>query len=85
MQKDNLSVDQKSDIYAAGLPKILEIIGTLDDPYGKFAPSTVWRITKGDHGFVKDKIIEDRGKHVLSGVTTARHDLKTGRLFLGGG
>ena len=84
MPVDNLSVDKNGDIYAAGLPKVLEIMGTMQDPFGKDAPSTVWRIKKGLKGYTVDKVIEDAEKKVLSGVTTARHDAKTGRLFMGG-
>ncbi|KAF4629818.1 hypothetical protein G7Y89_g8324 [Cudoniella acicularis] len=83
MPVDNLSIDAKGDIYAAGMPKLLEFVGTLDDPFGKVAPSTVWRISRGKEGFVKEKIVEDGEMRVLSGVTTARHDVKTGRLFMG--
>ncbi|RDL37023.1 uncharacterized protein BP5553_04456 [Venustampulla echinocandica] len=80
---DSLAVYKKGDIYAAGLPKFLEIIGTMDDPFGKDAPSTVWRITRDVNGYTAEKILEDKEKRILSGVTTARHDVKTRRLSMG--
>jgi hypothetical protein len=84
MPVDNLAVDSKGDIYAAGMPKILELMETLDDPFNKFALSTVFRISKSPKGYVHEKVVEDKERRVLSGVGTARHDAKTGRIFMGG-
>ena len=85
MPADNLAVDATGDIYAAGLPKLLDIVHSMDDPFGIEAPSTIWRISKTSSGYETKKVLEDRDKEILSGVTTARHDAKTGRLFVGGG
>ena len=84
MPADNLAVDARGDIYAAGLPKLLDIVRSMDDPFGMEAPSTIWRISKSNSGREVKKVLEDCDKKVLSGVTTARHDAKTGRLFMGG-
>ena len=84
MPADNLAVDANGAIYAAGLPKLLDIVSSMDDPFGIEPPSTIWRITKAKSSYEVQKVLEDRDKRVLSGVTTARHDVKTGRLFMGG-
>lgn len=84
MPADNLAVDANGDIYAAGLPKLLDIVRSMDDPFGIEPASTIWRISKTESGYETQKVVEDRDTKVLSGVTTARHDVKTGRLFMGG-
>ncbi|KAF2492202.1 serum paraoxonase/arylesteras-like protein [Lophium mytilinum] len=84
MPVDNLAVDAKGDIYAAGLPKVRGIVASVADPFNRQSPSTVWRISRTAEGYRTEKIIEDRDKRVLSGVSVARHDVKTGRLFMGG-
>jgi hypothetical protein len=84
MPTDNIAVDANGALYVAGLPKLLDIVRSMNDPFGIEPPSTVWRITKTDSGYETQKVIEDRDKKVMSGVTTARHDTKTGRLFMGG-
>lgn len=84
MPVDNLAVDANGDIYAAGLPKLLDLVATMDDPFGKDAPSTIWRISKTTTGYKTEKVLEDKDKRVISGVTSARHDVKTGRIFMGG-
>jgi len=84
MPTDNIAVDANGALYVAGLPKLLDIIRSMDDPFGIEPPSTVWRITKTKSGYETQKVLEDRDKKVISGVTTARHDVKTGRLFMGG-
>ena len=84
MPADNLAVDANGAIYVAGLPKLLDIVQSMDDPFGIEPASTIWRISRTESGYKTQKVVEDRDKIVLSGVTTARHDVKTGRLFMGG-
>ena len=84
MPVDNLAVDRNGDIWAAGMPKALDVIASLDDPFGKTAPSTVFKITKTDTGYTSVKIIEDKEMKVLTGVTVARHDVQSRRMFFGG-
>jgi hypothetical protein len=85
---DNLSEDANGDIFAAVFPKPLEALSHFDDPELKtYATATVLRIRKdkkGKGGYIWDKILEDRDRAVLGGVTTVIHDAKTGRLFLSG-
>jgi hypothetical protein len=84
MPVDNLAVDSRGVIYAAGLPKLVAIMGSMADPFSLESPSTIWKITQSKTGYITQKILEDSDTEVLSGVTTARHDAKTGRLFMGG-
>jgi hypothetical protein len=88
---DNISPDANGDIYAAAFPIMMKTFKGLADPYGETSPSTVIRIRKtvaneldGEARYVVEKIIEDREGEIISGATTVRHDVKTGRLFIGG-
>jgi len=84
MPLDNLSVDSNGDIYAAGFPKMLAMMQGFDDPVNSRAPSTVIRARKTASGWKVEKVIEDRDGEVLPAATSVVHDVKTGRLFLGG-
>ncbi|KAF2193273.1 calcium-dependent phosphotriesterase [Zopfia rhizophila CBS 207.26] len=80
---DNVATDAKGDLYAAGFPNLFQAMGAIEKPFENTSPSTIFRIRKTKAGYQVDKVLEDRDSKVLSGVTTARHDVKTGRLFLG--
>jgi arylesterase / paraoxonase len=80
---DNLAADAKGDIYAACFPKVLEVMAVVDDPFQKTATVTVLRIKKVADGYRVEKVLEDGNKKVLSMATTATHDAKTGRIFMG--
>ncbi|KAE8845779.1 hypothetical protein HRS9139_00346 [Pyrenophora teres f. teres] len=85
MPLDNISPDAKGDMYAAGFPDLIQSGKGFDDPYNETSPVTIWRIRKGGEGQVGysvEKVIEDAEGRVLSGSTTVRHDVKTGRLFV---
>ena len=84
MPVDNLSVDKDGDIYAAAFPDPLTLLKSLDDPYNLDAPSTIWRIRKIGSKYEIHKVIEDKEAKTMGGATIARHDVKTGRLFIGG-
>jgi arylesterase/paraoxonase len=85
MGADNLSVDSNGDIWVAGIPKVLELMGTLDDPLNGLATSTIFKIHKtGDGSYEVTKMLEDGEKKVLSSATTAIFDVRTRRLFIGG-
>jgi hypothetical protein len=93
MPLDNISPDANGDMYVAGFPNLLQSVKGLGDPYNEISPATIWRIRKtvdAGKGGVKsvdyrvEKVIEDREGKVLSGSTTVRHDVKTGRLFVSG-
>lgn len=86
MPIDNLSMDQKGDVYAAAFPKILKVVEAFKDPYGKGFPSTIWRIRRLGLGmdYEVKKVLEDGATKVMQGATVVRHDTRTGRLFMGG-
>lgn len=94
MPVDNLSVDLRSgDLYAAAFPDVLKLLKSFKDPYHVDSPTTVWRIRKrsgekagsgSGSAYEVKKILEDKEAKVVGGATIARHDSKTGRLFIGG-
>ena len=91
MPLDNISPDANGDIYASGFPNLYQSGKGFDDPYNEISPVTIWRISKrldggiGHKGAYRvEKVIEDGEARVLSGSTTVRHDVKTGRLFVSG-
>jgi hypothetical protein len=89
---DNISPDANGDLYAAAFPIAMKTLKGMADPYGKTTPSTVIRISKAVENefddaqarYVVEKVIEDKEGEIISGATTVRHDVKTGRLFIGG-
>lgn len=86
MPVDNLSIDRNGDIYAAGIPKLLKVLDAFKKPYETRSPSTIWRLRRLGLGldYEVGKILEDREARIMRGLTVAVHDVKTGRLFLGG-
>ena len=84
MPIDNLSVDKRGDIYAVAFPDSLKLLRSLDDPYNLDAPSTIWRIRKMGSSYNIHKVLEDKEAKIMGSATVARHDVKTGRLFIGG-
>lgn len=99
MPIDNLSVDANGDIFVAEFPQGLKVIQEIKNVVGALLPSTVWQIRRvsSEHdGKLNDKkgsignyrvwkVLEDRDAKVLpNAMTTAVHDAKTGRIFLGG-
>ena len=84
MPIDNLSLDKNGDIYAAAFPKALKFIKSLSAPYDIDSPSTIWRIRRVGNKHEVTKVLEDKEAKILGGATVARHDVKTGRLFMGG-
>ena len=84
MPVDNLSVDRNGDIYAAAFPKILTLLDSFKDPHHVDSPSTIWRIRKVGSRYEVTKTLEDREAKTMGGATVARHDAKSGMLFIGG-
>ena len=89
MPMDNLSVDEKGDIYSAGFPDILQFVRSNRNPFAINSPATVWRFRRlvgagGKVTYLQEKVVEDREARGISGATIAVHDTRTGRLFLGG-
>jgi hypothetical protein len=86
---DNVSPDARGDLYVAGFPDFLTALAGLADPHHKSVPSTILRIRKTVDvenrkvDYRVEKVLEDKEGRILSGATTVRHDVKTGRLFMG--
>lgn len=82
---DNLSEDQDGNLWAAILPRGIEIMKQSTDPHNYFPSSSVFKVSRDAGGkFITEKVIEDSEGRVLPGTTTVVHDARTGRLFLGG-
>lgn len=90
MPIDNLSVDADGDIFAAAFPKALKMVAALDNPE-LTVPSTVWRIRKicttkpsSKPQYEVTKVLEDAHGVMFPAATTARHDVRTGSLWISG-
>lgn len=82
---DNLSEDQDGTIWAAIIPRGIEILKQSKDPHQYFPSSSVFKFSRNSGGkLIVEKVLEDKDGSVLPGTTTVVHDIKTGRLFLGG-
>ena len=93
MPSDNLAVDANGDIYVAAFPKALEMVASTEDPWNINPPATIFRIrpvpwaigkAQGKPEYEVTKVLEDKVGLIVSGVTTVRHDVRTGRLWMGG-
>ena len=82
---DNLSEDKDGTLWAAVLPKGIEIMKQANDPHHYFPSSSAFKLSRGKNGkFITEKVLEDSDGSVLPGTTTVVHDARTGRLFLSG-
>jgi hypothetical protein len=90
MPLDNIAPDAHGDLYVAGFPDLRKVMKAMADPRNVDAPSTLLRIRKTVDVERKkveyrvEKVLEDREGRVVSGATTVRHDVRTGRLWIGG-
>jgi hypothetical protein len=90
MPLDNISPDARGDLYVAGFPDLRKTMASMKDPRNVDSPSTLLRIRKTVDvekrkvDYRVEKVLEDREGRVVSGATTVRHDVKTGRLWIGG-
>jgi len=97
MPLDNLAVDANGDMWVPGFPDAWSFMRWLANPLEEAAASTLMRVSEirdwnrdevRTTEYIKakykvDKMLEDREMKVVSGITTVRHDVKTGRLFMG--
>ncbi|KAL2278407.1 hypothetical protein FJTKL_14502 [Diaporthe vaccinii] len=82
---DNLSEDQDGTLWAAILPRGIEIMKQAANPHHYFPSSSVFRLSRDKGGkFITEKVLEDSDGSVLPGTTTVVHDARTRKLFLGG-
>lgn len=85
MPVDNLSMDSNGEIWAAGTPKMFELIDSIGDPFKKRTPATVFKIRKTSVGkYETTKALEDGEAKFVNGATVASFDAATERLFIGG-
>ncbi|KAF2676882.1 calcium-dependent phosphotriesterase [Lentithecium fluviatile CBS 122367] len=93
MPLDNLAVDANGDLWVPGAPDFWSLMRWVEHPLVEPAKVAVLRVKKvggwknsgkGNTEYVVEKMLEDGEVKVLSGITTVRHDVKTGRLFMGG-
>ena len=83
MPLDNISPDLNGDLWVAGFPSMFKMMKAFEHPFEYDSPSTIFRIKKMPAAYRVDKLLEDDEGKIVSGVTTVRHDVKTGRLFMG--
>ena len=85
MPLDNLSVDSSGDIWAAGIPRMLELVEAITEPFHKTTPSAIFKISKTkDNEYEVERVLADGDGEVIGGATTAIFDRPTNRLFIGG-
>lgn len=84
MPLDNLALDASGDLWIPGFPNGAQLMKWVEDPVKNKSPATIWKIKKLDGVYQWEKVLEDREASILNGITTVRHDVKTGQLFLGG-
>lgn len=91
MPLDNLAADANGDIWVPGFPHFSSLMKWMENPLEKPNKITVLKISKRG-GWHKDNVLEytvktmleDVDARVVTSITTVRHDVKTGRLFMGG-
>lgn len=85
MPLDNIAIDLNGDLWVPGFPDGFQLLKWMEDPPNARLPATVWKIKTAENGeFEVKKIVEDAEARVLNAVTVVRHDVATGRLFMGG-
>ncbi|KAJ8112275.1 hypothetical protein OPT61_g5320 [Boeremia exigua] len=88
MPLDNISPDARGDLWVPGFPSTMKTLKAMQNPYEQSSPATVFRIKKvevdGKLDYEVQKVIEDGEARVIDGATTVVHDVKSGKLFLGG-
>ncbi|KAL1750399.1 hypothetical protein FB107DRAFT_294602 [Schizophyllum commune] len=81
---DNLTVDKRGTVWAAGFPKGADLISKhIPDPLNNPSASTAVRVSCGDGKCTIDKPFESDGSNNIgSGSTTVAYDAERKRLFL---
>jgi len=91
---DNISMDNKGELYAAAFPQTYKWSQSSKDPFNVDVPSTIFHIQPAGWNKAKkgqpstkaysvEKVFEDDGS-TLPGSTVVVHDARTGRYFMGG-
>jgi hypothetical protein len=88
MPIDNLYIDSEGSIWAPGVPKAQPLFRAVETGQVTDIPSTIFRIrnlgSRKVPRFDVRKVLEDGAGMVLPGSTAVVHDVKTGKLFMGG-
>jgi hypothetical protein len=85
MPLDNLALDANGDLWIPGFPDGVTLMKWVKDPVKHMLPATILKVKKVDGITYKvEKVLEDSEAGILNGITAVRHDVKTGRLFMGG-
>ncbi|KAL2858623.1 calcium-dependent phosphotriesterase [Aspergillus pseudoustus] len=88
MPIDNLYIDSAGSVWAPGVPKANPMFRAVETGERMDIPSTIFRIrNRGDSmapRFDVQKVLEDGAGLVLPGSTAVVHDVRTGKLFMGG-
>jgi hypothetical protein len=73
------------------MPDLIGFVKASEAPYNAVAPATVLSIDSIAHhvrshynGYKISKVVVDKDGKLLPGISTAVHDVKSQRLFLGG-
>ncbi|KAJ4354315.1 uncharacterized protein N0V89_006050 [Didymosphaeria variabile] len=83
MPLDNLALDGNGDLWIPGFPNGAKSFKWYENPVKNKMPATIWKIKKIEKAYQVEKVLEDSEAEILHGITTVRHDVKTGRLFMG--
>jgi hypothetical protein len=88
MPIDNLNIDSAGSIWAPGVPKATPMFRAVGTGEKMDIPSTIFRIRNLGNNmaprFDVEKVLEDGAGIVLPGSTAVVHDVRTGKLFMGG-
>jgi hypothetical protein len=84
MPIDNLALDANGDLWIPGFPNGVKLMKWIEDPVKNMLAATIWKIKKVDTTYKVEKVLEDSEARIMNGITAVRHDVKTGRLFMGG-
>jgi hypothetical protein len=88
MPIDNLNIDSAGSIWAPGVPKAKPMFRALETGEKMDIPSTIFRIRNLGNNmaprFDVEKVLEDGAGMDLPGSTAVVHDVRTGKLFMGG-
>ncbi|KAL1599815.1 hypothetical protein SLS60_007620 [Paraconiothyrium brasiliense] len=84
MPVDNLALDGNGDLWIPGFPDGVRLFKWVENPVRHKTPATIWKVNKIEGSYQMEKVLEDSEAEILNGITTVRHDVRTGRLFMGG-
>ena len=85
MPLDNIATDLDGDMWVPGFPDGVQLLEWIKDPVNARLAATVWKFKRTEGGgWELKKMVEDAEARVLNAITAVRHDVASGRLFMGG-